>query len=201
MMKIRRKQKKELAAAIERGHRLIAGGGDRQAFEFLEQASQQFPEDPELRLLYATSLLAIRPKDAIPETVKAIELDPDEPVRLARAANLLFNMGQIETARSYAKRAKEKVTPDFWFYPELLNLDGHFAALDGDDELAEERLRAAMDREPEGGMFAVDLSKFLAKRGRHEEALEIVDQALTRSKRKESLEQLRGELLGEAKAD
>lgn len=200
-MKIRRKKNGELAAAIDRGLRLIAGGGDQEAFEFLEQASQQFPEDPEIRLLYATSLLPIRPEDAIGEAIKAIELDPDEPVRLARAANLLFNMGQIGTARSYAKRAKEQVTPDFWFYPALLNLDGNFAALDGDDERAEEGLRAAMERDPEGGMFAVDLAKFLAKRGRNDEALEIVDQALTRSKRKEPLERLRGELLGEAEAD
>lgn len=86
-------QGKQLATAIARGHRLIAEDGEQTAFEFLQKAIQQFPDDPEIGLLYATtSLLPNRPQDAVSETLKAIELDPDEPIRLTPAANLLFNM-------------------------------------------------------------------------------------------------------------
>ncbi|MGN6255345.1 MAG: hypothetical protein ACTHO8_10275 [Solirubrobacterales bacterium] len=190
-----RKQRKELTAAIDQGHRLIAGGSEQAAFEFAQKAAQQFPDDPEIRLIYATSLLPIRPEDAVSEAIKAIELDPDEPMRLTRAANLLFNMGRVERARSYSARAKELAQPDFLFYPELLNLDGHFAALDGNDESAEEYLRLAMEREPNRGMFAVDLANFLSSRDRREEALEVIDQALTRTERKEPLERLRSEMV------
>lgn len=147
---------------------------------------------------YATSLLAINPEDAVAEAAKAVELDPDEPIRLTRAANMLFNMGQIDRARSYVARAKELAKPDFLFYPALLNLDGHLAAIDGNDELAEERLRLAVEREPSGGMLAVDLAKFLAERGRQEEALEVIDEALTLAEHKEPLQRLRGELGGAA---
>lgn len=189
-----RKQRKEVAAAIDRGLRLLAEKRRQEAHDFLEQAVQKFPDDPEIRMHYATSLLAINPEDAVAEAAKAIELDPDEPIRLTRAANMLFNMGQIDQARSYAARAKELARPDFLFYPALLNLDGHFAAIDGNDELAEERLRLAVEREPSGGMLAVDLAKFLAERDRQEEALEVIDEALTLTEHKEPLQRLRGEL-------
>lgn len=143
---------------------------------------------------YATSLLPINPEAAVAEAVKAIELDPDEPLRLTRAANMLFHMGRTDRARSYAARAKELAKPGFLFYPALLNLEGHFAAIDGNDELAEERLRLALEQEPDGGAFAVDLARFLAERDRKEEALGIIDDVLTLTEHKESLQRLRGEL-------
>lgn len=201
MMRVRgRKQRKELAAAIERGHRLFAAGREREqeAAEFLQAAVQRFPDDPEIRLHYAISLLMIRPEDATAEIIKAIELGPDEPMRLTRAAGILFNMGDVETARTYANRAKELAPPDFLFAANLINLDSHFAALEGKDELAEEGFRRALTQEPNAEMFAVDLANFLAKRGRNPEALEIIDNALPRTKRKEPLEELRNKLLGES---
>lgn len=95
----------------------------------------------------------------------------------------------------YAAQAKELAPSDFLFDAALLNLDGNFAALDGNDELAEERLRLAGEREPSGGMFAVDLAKFLEKRNRRAEALEVIDEALPRTKRPNPLERLRSEIL------
>jgi tetratricopeptide (TPR) repeat protein len=193
-----RKQKKELAATIDRGRALFTEGRDDEAFEFLEKAVQRFPEDAEIRLDYATSLLAVRPEEVVAEAVKAIELDPDEPIRLTRAASLLFNRGEIETARSYVERAKRLATHDFSFRPELLNLESHFAAHDGNDEMAEDGLCRAMEQKPNGEMFAFDLAKFLVERNRREEALGIIHEALTRVNRKEPLERLRNEILGES---
>ena len=130
---IRVGRRAELPVAIQQGHKLLAAGREKHAYEYLENAIQRFPNDPELRLLYATSLLAIRPKEAIGEAIKDIELDPDEPVRFTSAANLF--------------------------------------------------------------------AKALVERGRQEEALERIEQALPRAKRKEPLEHLHSELLGTSKSD
>ncbi|MGN6587967.1 MAG: tetratricopeptide repeat protein [Solirubrobacterales bacterium] len=190
-----RKRRKERTAAIKWGRKLFAAGREQEAYEFLQKAVQEFPDDPEIRLLYATSLLAVRPADAVPEIIKAIDMGPSEPIRLTNAAGILFKMGQVETARSYAARAKELASRDFVFMPYLINLDSHFAALEGNDELAEEGFRLAVKREPDGETFAVDLASFLSKRGRQEEALEVIDKALPQTKRPEPLERLRRDLL------
>ena len=166
-----RKNRKKVAVAADQGLKLLAEQRHEEAYRFLEGATRQFPDDPDIRMHYAHSLLAVRPEDAVPEITKAIELGPDEPVRLTRAAGILFKMGQVETARSYATRAKQLAPPGFLFMSYLINLDGHFAALEGLDELAEEHFRLAVEQEPDGEVFAVDLAKFLSERGRREEAL------------------------------
>jgi hypothetical protein len=72
-----RKQKKELAAAIAQGREMRRMGRDPdQASEFLDEAIDRFPENPELRLLNATVLLALRPDDVTAEAAKAAELAP-----------------------------------------------------------------------------------------------------------------------------
>jgi Flp pilus assembly protein TadD len=198
-MKIRRQE--STAAAIERGQRLLVERRYEELLEFLQEAVRRFPKDPEIRLLYATSLLEIRPDDAVREATKAIDLDPDEPIRLTRAARLLFNMAEIEVARSYATRAAE-LTPDgFLFTAELANLGGLLRALDGEDELAEEALRMAMELKPDQEGLARDLAKFLADRGRVEEAVKVIDQALKLAKRREELERLREEIAGRTASD
>lgn len=185
-----------LAAAIEKGRRFQAEGRYKENQAILEEAVQRFPDDPEIRLLYATSLLEVRPDDAISEAIKAIELDPEEPIRLTRAAGLLFHMAEIETSRSYVTRATELAPTDFPFMPELRNLDGLLAAHDGKDSLAEEGLRAAVASEPAREAFARDLAKFFADRDRAGEAVEVIDQALTVTEEKEKLERLRAEIAG-----
>lgn len=191
----------ELPVVIEQGRRLLAAEREQRAYEYLEKWIQRFPDDPDLRLLWATSLSEVRPQEAVPEVVKAIEMDPDEPIRLTRAAGIAFTMGDVETARSYATRAKELAPSNFPLQANLLNLDSHFAALEGKDELAEKGFRLAIEQEPDGETFAVDLCQFLADRDRRPEALEVIDEALPHSRRRESLERLRGELLGEAVSD
>lgn len=193
-----RKRKKEAAAAADRGLRLLAERRHEEAYAFFDEAVHQFPDEPDIRMHYAHSLLPVRPEDAVPEVIKAIELGPDEPIRLTRAAGILFKMGQIDTARLYATRAKELAPPNFMFMPDLIHLDSHFAALEGKDELAEEGFRLALEEEPSSEIFAVDLAQFLAQRDREAEALEIIDEALMRTKRPEPLERLRSELPGES---
>lgn len=199
-----RKKGKEDAVAAARGLQFLAERKHGEAYAFLQEDVQRFPDDADIRMHYAHSLLATRPDEAIPEIKKAIETDPDEPVRLTRAAGIVFKLGDVETARSYAHRAKELAPPNFPFEAyliNLINLDSHFAALEGKDELAEEGFRLAVEQEPDGETFAVDLARFLADHDRLSEALEVIDEALPRAGRREPLERLRDELLGEAEPD
>lgn len=78
-------EKRKLAATIARARKLRELGRDPdQALEFLEEAVRRFPQDPELRLLTATVLLALRPDDVAAEVNKAAELAPDDPGTLVR---------------------------------------------------------------------------------------------------------------------
>jgi Flp pilus assembly protein TadD len=193
-----RKKRKDAAAAADRGLKLLAEHRHEEAYGFLREAVQQFPEEPEIRMHYAHSLLAVRPEDAVSEVKKAIDLSPDDPVRLTRAAGILFGMGHVDTASSYATRARELAPPNFPFMSDLTHLDGHFATREGNYELAEERFRSALEHEPTNEIFAADFARFLSEQGRRSEALAIVEEAVARTERKEPLERLRDELLNQA---
>jgi tetratricopeptide (TPR) repeat protein len=193
-----RRRRRALATAIDHGRQLRREDRDYENLQFFEEAMQQFPENGELRLLYGTALLMSQPKQALSEIAKATEIDPEDPTLLTRAAHIMYSMNQLDHARSYAKRAKESAPEEFIFAPELLNLESNFAALDGEDELAEEGLRLAMEREPRMEALALDLAKFLAERRREAEALDVIDKALERTKETTYLKRLRGEISGES---
>jgi Flp pilus assembly protein TadD len=191
----RRKRKKDRAAAISQGRRLFATSQYQETREFLEQAGREFPEDPEIQLLYASILLEFQPDDVASEAAKAIKLAPSDPVILVRAASLLLNRGEVEAARSATTHARELIGSDFVLMSGLVNLEGLLASLDGEDELAEERLREAIEIDPDFSSFAVHLARFLSRRGRQAEAVEIIDDALDQAKDKDELQRLRDELI------
>jgi tetratricopeptide (TPR) repeat protein len=192
----KRRYKRELSEAIARSRQLLAEGRHEENLKYLEEGvTERFSDDAEIRLLYGTALLGPKPKVGVSEIVRAIALEPDNPEKLTRAAHLMYDMKQFDQARAYAKRAKELAPEDFVFGPELLSLESSFAALDGNDELAEEGLRLAVKREPKMEPLAFDLAKFLADRGRQAEALEVIDEALKRTKTTKYLERLRTEIV------
>ena len=162
---------------------------------------QRFPEDAEIRLLYASTLLAFRPDDADAEVEKAVELGWDDPVILVRAGNQLLGSGEFETARNCAARANELVRPGFILEAGLIGLEGRIAAVDGNDDVAEEKLRAAMAKDPDYPMFAINLARFLNSRDRRMEAIATIDDALTTCKMNDGLQELRDEILGSAVED
>jgi Flp pilus assembly protein TadD len=193
-----KKQKKELAAAIARGRELRKLGRDPdQASEFLEEAIQRFPEDPELRLLNASVLTALRPDDVTKEASRAVELAPTDPGTLVRAGHLLLSRNR-EAARSCAVRAEELAEPDFVLLAGLDNLKGLLAAFRGEDSLAEQLLSSAVDREPTNEPFAKNLAVFLAERGRLQEGVEVLDEALKHVEKKDRLEEMRSRMAAEA---
>jgi HEAT repeat protein len=169
----------------------------REALEFLEKAIQEFPDDPEIRVNYASILLELRPEDAAAEAAKAAELGPDNPVTLVRAGHLLLCEGDCEAAQSCATRANELVKPDFILMAGLDNLNGCLASLAGDDGVAEEKLRSAVEGEPTSEPFARNLAVFLAERGRLREGAEVLEEALKHTESKE-MECMRSRMAAEA---
>lgn len=200
-MKIRgRKQQKELAAAIEQARDLRRLEQDEEAREFLKDAIERFPDSAELRLLHATILLMLRPDDVAPEAAKAVELAPDNPVILVRAGHLLLHRRDHEAARSCAARANDLVQPDFILMGGLDNLNGSLAVLAGENDLAEEKLRSAVKRDPDSEPFARKLAVFLAERGRLQEGAEVLDEALKHIEDKAAMEKMRDRMTAEAAA-
>jgi Flp pilus assembly protein TadD len=191
------REEEERAEAVERGRRLLSEERYRENLEFLEEARRQFPDVAEIQLLYASMLLEFRPEDVAVEAAKAVELGPEDPTILVRAASLLLNRGQLEEARPIVKRARALVGPDFLLEGGLVNLEGVIAAIDKEYDLAEEKLRLAVELDPDFESFAGDLAKLLRIRSRPAEAVEVIDQALPQVEKKERLERLRKELVGD----
>jgi Flp pilus assembly protein TadD len=183
-----------LAEIVDRAQRLLLESRDTENLEFLEAAITRFPNDPEVRLLFATALIPFRPEEAPWQVARALELDPDDPWRLTRAASIMFNLDELEASRSYVARATKLAPPDFALEPELANLGGRLAALDGDDALAEEALRTAFEAEPTRQTFAFDLATFLAEAERIPEAITVLDRALVHGPGNEQLAELRQRL-------
>jgi Flp pilus assembly protein TadD len=199
MVKITGRREKELAAAITRGRELRELGRDpEEALEFLEQAVRQFPENPELRLLCSTVLMALRPDEVAAEVAKAAELAPDDPATLVRAGHLLLRCQDREAAQSCAARAGELAKPGFVLMGGLDNLNGLLAAFRGEDDMAEVKLRSAVDREPANEPFAKNLAVFLAERGRLQEGAEVLDEALKHVEKKDEIERMRDRMASEA---
>jgi hypothetical protein len=110
---------------------------------------------------------------------------------LVRAGHLLWFAGRRKDVRACTARANELVEPGFVLMSGLNSLNGLLAAIDGEDDRAEELLRSAVD---EDQMQAIDLAKFLAWRDREAEALAVIDEALKHVAYKDSLEDLRSEI-------
>lgn len=171
---------------------------DQEPREFLEQTIEEFPDEPILRLLYVPMLTEIRPDDIAREAAKAVELGPDDPVVLVRAGHILLNEGDHDAASSCASRANELMAHDSIFMSDLENLSGLLAAFAGEDDLAEEKLRSAVEREPDNEPFAKNLAVFLAERGRLQQGAGVLDEALKHIEHKGEVERMRDRMAAEA---
>ena len=98
-------------------------------------------------------------------------------------------------------RANEVAQPGFILESGLVSLEGLLAAIDGEDERAEEKLRRAMAEDPDYSTFALDLARFLNSRDRRAEAIAVIDEALATCRMKDGLKELRDEILGTGAGD
>jgi thioredoxin-like negative regulator of GroEL len=195
-----KKHEKELAAAIEQGWQLIRQGKDQEALELLEKAAHRFPRSADIRLMLATVYLDLRPEDEAAQLAKAAELGVDDPSIQIRAGHRLWNIDDLEGARRCAARASELADAEdkFILAADLESLIGHLAASDGEYAFAEEKLRSALQREPEYPTHPLSLARFLWARGRDEDALTVIDESLPQIREDldtDLLKQLRSEIV------
>jgi Flp pilus assembly protein TadD len=162
-----------LAEAI----RLLADGTEER-LAFTGDAVAKFPRDPDLRHQYAISLIGSQPEQARTELLRAVELDDTEDAaRLARAAGVLLELEDRESARELAERAIPKAT-NLPTANKLRRVRGVVAVHDRDYALAERELRAAYESDPTDEFAAKDLGWALVRMGRFDDALEVVDRTL-----------------------
>jgi Flp pilus assembly protein TadD len=197
MMQFRNRKTKELAAITARSRLLLTSGQHSKNFELLKKAIDQFPEDAEIRLLYATILLEFRPDEVAAEAAKAVELGSDNPSILVRGGSLLLSRGDRTAAEHCVERASKLAPTDFALAAGLENLKGLLAAFAGQDDLAERKLRGAVEKDPCNAPFASNLAVFLAERGRLEDGVEVLDEALPHVDVKSDLERMRARMAAE----
>jgi hypothetical protein len=86
---------------------LILAGEDDQRLAFMEEAVPRFPEDPRVRLRYVNALIPVEHDKVGDELRRVIALGPDSPEHVYRAASLIIDHGQVETAWEWVQRANE----------------------------------------------------------------------------------------------
>lgn len=176
----RRNQAQKLAETLKHGRALIRERKDQEALQFLEKAARDFPEAAEIPLMLATVCGDSRP-DAIPAFLsKAAELGFDDPVIQVMVGHRLLNEEDVEAARHCAGRAEHLIDDNFALMADMDRLVGRIAARDGDDGVAEARLRSAFQREQGLPTHTIDLARFLWARRRNEDALAVIDKSIER---------------------
>jgi tetratricopeptide (TPR) repeat protein len=176
-MRLRRKTP-SASEAIAEAERLLTEGTPEERVAFTKDAIAKFPLDPDLRYYYALTLMGSESERARAELLHSAELDDkDDPVRLARVANMLLDLDDRDSARALAERAagKETNVPT----ADLLHrVRGVIAVHDRDYALAERELRAAHDSDPADEFAAKDLGWALVRMNRFDDAFAVVDRTL-----------------------
>jgi tetratricopeptide (TPR) repeat protein len=177
IMRLRRKTP-SASEALTEAQRLLAEGTFEERALFTKDVVARFPRDPDLRYHYALTLTKSEPERARAELLHATELDDtDDPVRLVRAADLLLDLDDRDSARTLAERAAGKET-NLPTTNLLRRVRGVIAVHDRDYALAERELRAAHESDPTDEFAAKDLGWALVRMGRFDDALEVVDRTL-----------------------
>jgi tetratricopeptide (TPR) repeat protein len=181
-------------AVITAADDLIVADDDRRRLAFMRKAARRYPGDARVRLRYAIALIPVA-RDKVPEQLaRAIELDPNNPAHLVRAAALMIDHGEAQTASEWVQRANELAPPDFALAADLKALTAVFADVSGDPVAAERMFDAALAADPASEIVVLYFARFLAKHSRRAEALDLIDQAILAKRSSKLLERLRRQL-------
>ncbi|MBS1860986.1 MAG: tetratricopeptide repeat protein [Actinobacteria bacterium] len=114
------------------------------------------------------------------QMTKAATVGARDPNVQVMAGNRLIDLDHVGAARECVARAQEAAFEGFPLEVDFDGLRGRIAAREGDFAEAEELFRSALTREPQWSTNWTRLARFLWARGRNEEALTVVAEALGR---------------------
>lgn len=120
----------------------------------------------------------LRPERVAQEARTAAELAPKDLTLQVYAGWSLVHHGDVEAAWDCAARVRELAGDDYEPITDLVRLEGMVMAYERRLTAAEEKLRWALDTEPENTKNAHVLATFLWASGRDEEAVEVIDEAI-----------------------
>lgn len=170
------------AEAVTEAKRLLFEGTQEERLAFTESAVSRFPDHAGVRLEFAYALRVGEDQRARSEALKSIELERSgDTMLLARAADLLFGLGDVQAARECVERARLAQPTNLVVMNKLNHVEGQIALADKDYAEAERLLRRAHDGDPADGFIAWDLAVVIASReggSRHAEALAVIDETL-----------------------
>lgn len=149
---------------------------------FLRWAVRRYPEDPDLRLLYAMTVCTSDPSIARIQVETAMSMDRTDVGRLAMASLAMYHAGHLDLAAACCEQSEEVPwrVDDLVFASDFMNIAGLVAYSDEDYARAEDLLTLAVAADPDSAPFASDLAAFLACVDRTEEARGVVQAALDR---------------------
>lgn len=168
----------ELAVRIEYSRQLVTGPDDPKTIPYLEASIRRFPESAHLRMLMADACKVVRPGQVAQEARAAAELAPKDLTLQVYAAWALVHHEEVEAAWDCAARVRELAGDDYEPITDLVRLEGMAMAYERRFTAAEEKLRWALDTKPQNKKNAHVLAAFLWARGRDEEAVEVIDEAM-----------------------
>jgi Flp pilus assembly protein TadD len=168
----RRRRFKTPEQAVQQWRKLDISQDGTAHERLLVDALRDFPDDPELLLLYASGTVD-RPQDATAAIARAVDVAGDDPAVLTRAAYTSLEMSDWISAAEYVRRAHALSDAEFVLAVPLASALGYIAAYEGNDRAAEDLLSFAYAREPGEFHHAAWYAEFLVVHGRPVEALAV----------------------------
>jgi len=169
-------------------------GHHDQNLQILERLLAARPDDPDLHLQLAVTLLALeRYADARSAVNRAIDLGENDAAVLVRAGSLCFFNGDLSMARECIERVKRIAPRGFPLKKDLRELDRRLRRRKrGLDR--EKVLSSSFDDDPRDRLTAADLARHLARTGRTYAAYHVVARGLHHHPEDRSLRRLERKL-------
>lgn len=166
-----------LDETLDRSQELTRAGRHDEHLALMREALARHPGDLEVVIRAAAAHVVESPEQAAELAREAVEMSPEDPATLLRAAFVMFHVKRLDEARKLFVRATETAPDDFVLAGDLVYLGGQIFFAYGNDDKAEEFLKLAFDDQPEEPGRGFALAGLLEQQGEYERALEVVEKA------------------------
>ncbi len=165
---------------LARSSALVADGRFDENLELLRRAAEDHRDDVDVVLRAAAAEQDADHARAAQLLERAVSLAPEDAGVLTRAGFGALALGDLDRALGWAERAGRLTVddPDFPLAFDLSHLGGRIFVAHGRDDRAERLLEIAFEELPQAPGYGLELAHLLARDGRDEEALAVIEKAL-----------------------